>query len=100
MSYLPSSSQGAHPLPTTTGGSSGGGGPVAEYLPTVEQDECYDVVEVERVVTAPRPQQPPKNPTITKLEVRNKLCNFYTVHWKPFDGDRVYNLESYFLNCR
>ena len=53
---------------------------MAEYLPTVEQEECYKVVEVERVVTAPTPQQPPKNPTITKLEVRNKFCNFYTVH--------------------
>ena len=57
---------------------------MAEYLPTVEQKECYEVVEVERVVTAPTPQQPPKNPTVTKLEVRNKFWSFYTVHCKTF----------------
>jgi hypothetical protein len=96
-SYLPSSSQGAHPPLTalsTTGGSSSSGGPVAEYLPTVEQKECYEVVEVERVVTAPTPQQPPKNPTVTKLE------NVLYQHLLVFRNDLARDVQiAPFLVC-
>jgi Werner syndrome ATP-dependent helicase len=67
---------------------------VAEYLPTVEQKECYEVVEVERVVTAPTPQQPPKNPTVTKLE------NVLYQHLLVFRNDLARDVQiAPFLVC-
>ena len=67
LSFLPSSS-----------GAAASSGPVAvEYLPTMEQRDCYDVIEVERVVATPTPAPPPKDQAITRLEVECFLEFFH-----------------------
>ena len=60
----------AAPLPFLPTSPASAGAAVVEYLPTAEQRDGYEVVEVERVVVAQPPPQPPKNPAVTRVEVR------------------------------
>ena len=83
-SHLPS---GGSSQPTTssflpsmaTSTSSENDVPAAEYLPTVEQRDSYELVEVARLVAAPRPPPPPKDRTITHFEVH--LLVHGVDHW-------------------
>lgn len=50
--------------PSPPSGSKG-----VEYLPTVEQRDAYQVVEVERIEATSASSQPPKDPAITRVEV-------------------------------
>jgi Werner syndrome ATP-dependent helicase len=67
-SHLPPSSQGvlpgSQPPPTSPPASEAG----PEFLPTVEQREVYELVEVERIVATPTATPPPKDKAIVKLE--------------------------------